>query len=117
MYCNFLDLINVKLFLLLSVMLAKTLRVHLVVNSKMKKMKIKTHQVVGFTAVLIAVMVVLLILLTPLNPIDATYTDDYAITGQLHCPSPCLSSILMPMPFDLSALLLHRLQCFYILLH
>ena len=63
-------------------MLAKTLRVHLVVNSKMKKMKIKTHQVVGFTAVLISVMVLLMVLLTPLNPVYAAYYDDYAITGQ-----------------------------------
>ena len=63
-------------------MLAKTLRVHLVVNSKMKKMKIKTNQVVAFTAVLISVMVVLLVFLTPLNPVIAIFDDDYAITGQ-----------------------------------
>ena len=44
-------------------------------------MKIKTYQVVAFTSALIAVMVLLLILLTPLNPVFDTYYDDYAITG------------------------------------
>ena len=47
----------------------------------MKKMKIKTYQVVGFTSVLISIMVVLLVFLTPLNPVIAVYNDDYAITG------------------------------------
>ena len=69
-------------------MLAKTLRVHLVVNSKMKKIKIKTYQVVAFTSVLISVMVLLLVLLTPLNPVSAVYDDDYAITGQLGSHTP-----------------------------
>ena len=72
-------------------MLAKTLRVHLVVNSKMRKMKIKTNQVVAFTAVLISVIVILLVFLTPLNPVYSVYDDEYAITGQwtsLSLPQP-----------------------------
>lgn len=49
-------------------LLAKTLRVHLIVNAKsMKKVKITTWQVVTFTAMLDAVLVVIMVFLTPLN--------------------------------------------------
>ena len=49
-------------------MLANALRVHLIVNVKaMKKVKITTMQVVGFTCVLSAVLIVLMTFITPLN--------------------------------------------------
>jgi 7 transmembrane sweet-taste receptor of 3 GCPR len=64
-------------------MLAKTLRVHLIVNAKaMKKVKITTPQVMGFTVILIAVMMILMTFITPLNKIDAAWFRREAITGQ-----------------------------------
>ena len=70
-------------FTIVPTLLAKTLRVHLVVNAKMRKVKIKTSAVVAFTSALIAVMVVLMVLLTPLNKEDVYFDDYTAVTGQV----------------------------------
>jgi 7 transmembrane sweet-taste receptor of 3 GCPR len=71
-------------FAALTAMLAKTLRVQLIVNAKaMKKVKITTTQIIGFTGALIAVSVVLMAFITPLNALSAAWFTREAITGQL----------------------------------
>jgi hypothetical protein len=62
---------------------AKTLRVHLVVNSgKLRRVKITTTHVLGFTLVLFAVMVGYMIILSGVDPQRVLVMTSEAITGQ-----------------------------------
>ena len=68
-------------FTSVSAFMAKTLRVHLVVNAGMRKVKIKTNAVFAFAVALMAVTVVLMVIMTPVNK-EAVYNDDdYNIQG------------------------------------
>ena len=73
-------------------MLAKTLRVHLIVNAKsLKKVKITTAQVVAFTLSLVFVTVVIMAFLTPLNSVSVHSFFTTAVNGVSTFRYQCVS--------------------------
>ena len=74
-------------------LLAKTLRVHLIVNAKsLKKVKITTAQVVAFTLGLVFVTVVIMAFLTPLNSVSVHSSFTTAVDGVSTYRYQCVSN-------------------------
>lgn len=96
---------------------AKTLRVHLIVNSKMKKVKISSNQVLAFTIILIAVMIVYMLVLTGVDTafFEAILFED-PITGQniytFVCTQNHLSLNYVLYAYEALVLLLSLKVCF-----
>jgi hypothetical protein len=74
---------------------AKTLRVHIIVNSKMKKIKVSSNQVLTFTIFLIAIMVIYMLILTGIDVArNTTIVHEDPLTGQLIYTNSCTQSDL-----------------------
>jgi hypothetical protein len=71
---------------------AKTLRVNMVVNSgKLKRVKITTRHVLIFTAILVFIQVVYMIISSTISPHIVDFTSTTAITGRVTFRHSCIS--------------------------
>eukprot|EP00596_Hydrurales_sp_CCMP1899_P000167 CAMPEP_0119051388 /NCGR_PEP_ID=MMETSP1177-20130426/73021_1 /TAXON_ID=2985 /ORGANISM="Ochromonas sp, Strain CCMP1899" /LENGTH=1001 /DNA_ID=CAMNT_0007030573 /DNA_START=227 /DNA_END=3232 /DNA_ORIENTATION=- len=77
---------------------AKTVRVHMIVNSKLKKVKVSVYQVLMFTAALFSVIILYMIITTSVN-IERHVTTEVEnnLTGQYSYEDRCRNNVLRDM--------------------